>query len=115
MTVREFRSDPIKVSHLAQIMRDPVFREAENLIGELLQPKVVSGVTTESAGLMGMYSAGGYSTFRSLKTLSTPIPEQSEELPEEFDGYMGGKLQHPEEIEKQIKRRRTRQKHSSDE
>lgn len=108
-SITEFRTNPHKFQHLADILADPVMAEAIEIVLRVATPRVGAGATAEALGIQQAYGAGIVRSIESLKTLATKAPEQSEddELPPPFSGYIGTLLT-PEQIEAKIAKRRNR-------
>ena len=86
----EFKQSDVKTSALAEMLHDPIFKEAVSLLRERALPTGVydqdnPDEALKRAGLRRVWEAGFHAAFRALTALSELEAEPESNLPPEWE------------------------------
>jgi hypothetical protein len=78
--LKRFYSVPAKRDRLLEILSDPIFMEATELVCDRVNQPILSG-PTESAAVFGAFVSGVRQAFRELEALPTGFAEKEDPKP----------------------------------
>ena len=85
-SLSDWYKNPNNAPELAQILDNPVLQKALDVITSANSPIFRAGVKLDDLAVLHSFQAGVHHVRRTLQVLATPQPQQTTQMPPEWEG-----------------------------